>query len=278
MQSLRSKTATTKAETAKMTNAQIMEQLNKMNEKMDDLKASFDKKLNSKVDGLEKSLDKTIRENQKLLLNEMERCRKEMKEGLDMEVSRLQARLESLEMKLTGATPAPTTRFDPEVSLIIYGLQQEDDEDILVKTNKMFTEGMSSDIVAKDAERMKSRGGAPGVVKVECTSRQEKISILRMKQKLRDHPVYEKVYVKSAKSHAERLIEINFKTILKEMPHGKNYFITGNGRLVKREDTSPTARRSRRREEEGRRRWEESRPPNEEEERRPPSEEEEQDQ
>ncbi len=46
------------------------------------------------------------------------------------------------------------------------------------------------------------------------------------------------MFLKSAKSHAERLIEINFKTMLREMPQGKDYFITVKGRLEKRDGTA----------------------------------------
>lgn len=51
-----------------------------------------------------------------------------------------------------------TQRFDPVVSLIIYGLQQEKNENILEKIDIMFSEGLGSEILAKDAERMTRRG------------------------------------------------------------------------------------------------------------------------
>ncbi len=68
---------------------------------------------------------------------------------------------------------------------------------------------------------MRQRGDTPAAVKVEWSSREDKVSTLRLKQKLKEQSDYKNVFLKSAKSHAERLIEINFKTMLREMPQGK---------------------------------------------------------
>ncbi len=59
----------------------------------------------------------------------------------------------------------------------------------------------------------------------------KKIAILRLKQKLKDHPGYRNVYVRSAKSHTDWLIEL--KTLLREISTGRDFFITGSGRLMR---------------------------------------------
>ena len=41
------------------------------------------------------------------------------------------------------------------------------------------------------------------------------------------------VFIRSSQTHAERLIQLNFKTILNELPNGQKYYVTGNGRLVR---------------------------------------------
>ncbi len=43
------------------------------------------------------------------------------------------------------------------------------------------------------------------------------------------------VYIHSAKAHAERLIDLNFCTLLLEIPSGRDFDITGNGRLARRD-------------------------------------------
>ena len=63
---------------------------------------------------------------------------------------------------------------------------------------------------------------------------QEKIKVLRSKMCLKDLDQYSDVYVKSCKSHAERLIEMNARAILRQMPDGKNLRVDANGRIQPR--------------------------------------------
>ena len=72
------------------------------------------------------------------------------------------------------------------------------------------------DIRVIRAGRTPIRNGKPGIVKVN----------------LRNTVKYKKVYMRGAQTHAERLNELNFKTILHDIPGGNRYRITGGGRLV----------------------------------------------
>lgn len=63
---------------------------------------------------------------------------------------------------------------------------------------------------------------------------QEKVSALHRKSKLKDNDRFNKVYASSAKSHAERLVELNFRTLIHETAVGKDFYLTGNERMVKR--------------------------------------------
>lgn len=87
-------------------------------------------------------------------------------------------------------------------------------------------------------ERVRARGDRPGIVKVEMSSVQEKVTVLRRKSKLRDNDSFNKVYMTSAKSHAERLMELHFRTLIHETAVGKDFYLTGNGRMVKRTQSS----------------------------------------
>ncbi len=87
---------------------------------------------------------------------------------------------------------------------------------------------------------------------VELRSLQEKVAVLRHKQCLKGNEMIKNFYIHSAKSLIERLINLNFRTLLKELPLGKEYFLAGNGRLMKRNQddaasgsrSSPEERRS----------------------------------
>lgn len=52
-------------------------------------------------------------------------------------------------------------------------------------------------------EWVRARGNQLGLVKVELSSVQEKVTVLCRKSKLKDNHSFNKVYVSSAKSHAE---------------------------------------------------------------------------
>lgn len=71
------------------------------------------------------------------------------------------------------------------------------------------------------------------MVKITFQTLEMKIKVLREKRKIRDTDNFSRVYLRSNKSHVERLGELNARTILKEMPNGKDFRITGNGRMVK---------------------------------------------
>ena len=57
--------------------------------------------------------------------------------------------------------------------------------------------------------------GKPGLVKISFQSTEEKIEVLRRKRDLclREVDVYKSVFLKSSKSHTERLIELNTKSL-----------------------------------------------------------------
>ena len=51
---------------------------------------------------------------------------------------------------------------------------------------------------------------------------------------LKDSEEFKNVYLKSGKSHDERLIELNARTILRKLPQGRSLRIDSNGRIKPR--------------------------------------------
>ena len=80
-----------------------------------------------------------------------------------------------------------------------------------------------------------SKTNKPGLVKMEFNTIDDKVAVLRAKQNLSvKGGKYERVYIRSSQTHEERLMRLNFDTLLKEIPAMKDtHRITGNGRLVK---------------------------------------------
>ncbi len=87
------------------------------------------------------------------------------------------------------------------------------------------------------AKRLGGRGGKPGIVKIQFGSLNEKIGVLKSKRNLKNAREFRRTYLCTSKSHIERLVDLNFRAILKELPGGHGYRITGSGRLVKKDDT-----------------------------------------
>ena len=100
---------------------------------------------------------------------------------------------------------------------------------------QLISEGLGSEAVPIATERMLAHGSGPGLVKAEFNSVSEKVAVLRKKRLLKERGDYGNVYIRSAKSHTARLIEINFKTLLKEIPGGSEFYVAGNGRLRRKE-------------------------------------------
>ncbi|KAK7907120.1 hypothetical protein WMY93_015732 [Mugilogobius chulae] len=217
----------------------VLHELKLLNSKIDGLQITFEEQLNSKVNSLRDSLQHMVNENKECLKAEFSQKTKELQDNMDLERSILIQRIEKLEAKLDRTREKTCTRFDPDVSVIISGLLYTEEEDVPGLVNELLAEGLQWEpprgggVVA--AERTRNRGGRPGVIKVEFGSVQEKISVLRKKQVLRGNAKYKQVYIRSAKTHTERLIELNFKTLLDQMPSGGQFYITGNGRVRKRQ-------------------------------------------
>lgn len=215
--------------------------------KMDNIYKSFEKKMSTRIDDVESSLQTYISDNHTQLMLELDKHRSELQQNINTEVATLQTRLQALEEKAYSSPGGAMARpkFDPEVSIMVSGLPFTEGENICALIQQLFSEGLGLDCSVVDALRLKSRGTHPGSVKVECATLDEKISVLRLKAKLKDHPDFKNIYMRSAKSHTDRLIELNFRTILQEIPGGEDYFITGNGRLKKRDNDGRDDRRQR---------------------------------
>ena len=67
------------------------------------------------------------------------------------------------------------------------------------------------------ALRLGARNGKSGVIKIEVASKDDKIEILKDKHALTSSRDYQRAFLRSSQTHAERLIELNSKTLLKEI-------------------------------------------------------------
>ena len=141
------------------------------------------------------------------------------------EIAQMKLRLNDLEK------PA----FDPERTIILAGQQPhpfKSDREVVEETIGKL--GIKSDII--NVKRLQGYNNKPGLVKCELPSLEIKKNVLTAKRQLQTIAPY--VYMRSSKSHVERLLEQNARTLLKllaEKQDPNNYRVTANGKIIERD-------------------------------------------
>lgn len=137
-----------------------------------------------------------------------------------------------------GGDAPQCAEYDCDVSVIITGVRYSVDEDVQDKAEKLIHEGLDLPRVkVVRAMRTPFRNGKPGILKVQLESLPVKIEVLRAKAALRDYGALgNRVFIHGSRTHVERLLEHNIKTILDQLPDGHRFRMTGSGRLVRRDE------------------------------------------
>lgn len=156
---------------------------------------------------------------------------------LSQSIDSIVRRLDSIEnQQCPGPSPQNVNSplDDPNLTIIASNVTETHDE--ILDVARDLVSNLDSSINVTAASRLNSRFGKPGLVKISFSSLEEKKAILREKRRLRDTEKYKNVYLRSSKSHTDRLIELNARTILNEIPNGRQFRITSNGRIVKKQN------------------------------------------
>lgn len=100
-----------------------------------------------------------------------------------------------------------------DITIIASNIPQEPDENILEISQELInTLNESVEVVA--AARLRNRKfGKPALVKISFASVQDKIKILREKKQLKTGGKYKNVFLRGSKTHTERLLELNARTL-----------------------------------------------------------------
>ena len=156
----------------------------------------------------------------------------ELRHYIDSENGILIRRFEDIENRLTRIEER--FQYDPEVTVIAQGVPPTHNEDPEQVAQELIRKGLNTvDIPVVRAKRLATRNpNKPGLLKIELPNLDAKKKILRRKTELSKVPQYRRVYLRSSKSHVERLLELNTKTLLEQMPTGNQFRLTGNGRLI----------------------------------------------
>ena len=203
-------------------------------------------------ESLQKTFDSKIERLRRDVLSTKDDKIKAVKVDVDLQFASLDNRIHELERAMNsfstdGMPMSDHTVNNCDVTVIVSNLRQRPGE-IPLKAAKELIRALGNDVfentVITDAKRCNERNrGTPPVLKIAFENVEQKVNVLRVKQELKQSLFYKKVYIRGSKTHTERILELNAKTLLSELPNGNQYRVTANGRIVKQQaamGTSPT--------------------------------------
>lgn len=210
----------------------------------DVMQTMFEKKLDDIREEMVSKIDSRIR----LLQDEITTNIGREKERIDHVIETMQSvqtRLTTLEERGDSTGPSRPTEErsmedylnDPDVCITASGIPKTNGEDLMKKANDLICalgDNVSSRVLITGVTRLRNNfNDRPPLIKVSFRNTNEKALVLRNKMKLKDIDPYKQVYVKSSKSHAERLIELNARALLRHLPQneGRNLRVDANGRI-----------------------------------------------
>ena len=132
---------------------------------------------------------------------------------------------------------------DPEKTVVMLNVPEVENDDVSldVKVQDILTalgdyngQAVKDSVTVVQTKRIPSRNQYPGLVKVAFDCKNSKIIVLKTKQKLKNHNVLGNIWIRSSKTHAERLIELNCKKLLNLLPGGSEYTVTGSGKIAEK--------------------------------------------
>lgn len=230
---------TTSAPSAPGTQTSDLGELKTLILKLGDNQTSLRQSLEDKIGNLEKRLDQKLTKEFK-----------ELRDYVDIEIGAVNSQISKLEQRINqlenAASQKHTEPFPCDLTVIAINWRQDPDENLDLKVQNLIQNGLGLPFIKpRRVMRLNGRDGKPGIVKIELMTLEDKITVLKAKQELKDKPEYRRVYLRRSMPHTERLIQLNFKQILKEMPNGSKYRMTGSGRIVLKEDTTDQVQSSR---------------------------------
>ena len=161
-----------------------------------------------------------------------------VQDSVGSQIQSLDERINIVESKLCE-NPERGGVNNHDLTIIASGVQQSRDE-IPLNTAKLIVSALGPEVTRTtsivEAKRISSRiQSKPGLLKIAFESLEQKKTVLRAKTNLKQSREFSKVFLRSSKTHTERIMEQNTKTMLNHMPGGKDYRITANGRLVQKQ-------------------------------------------
>lgn len=217
-----------------------------VHEEIDNVKAEF----NTRIDGLSNKLEQKLT---KFVESHVQQKVNSVKENLkqEMGISKLQEDLCSVKKSYACAASASTNSSGVvvgssgiELNVVIKNMDcdptEKNDKTVTMnKVNKLLRDGLKlKNIKVTQCERKSSRGQKPGIIVATMENAEQKHEVMRKKSHLKNTSNYKKVYIENDRSLESRVNESNMFTVLKELGKANNYFVSSNGRILKKTENS----------------------------------------
>ena len=204
------------------------------------------KVLNSSVDSCRNSLNNKIDKLEQSIQDKLTVEMGNLRDYVDLNIGQVISKVDALEKKLNVIEEQQEVKseYHTDTTIVVRGLSYEVDEDLQQKATTMLRRGLCiHDAPVVRAKRMRSYGNKPGVVMVQFQSLDDKRRVLKEKLKLRGSGDFGSVYLNPSHTHTERIMDMNFRTLLGKIPGCENMRLTAHGKLVTRdEDRRPRNR------------------------------------
>ena len=161
---------------------------------------------------------------------------------LEGDISVLKADLEALQWRERLANERGHDKEpieDTEKTVVIFNLPENSRQNTMEVVEDLFVVLEVPNTCITQVKRLNSRTDKPGLVKVALDSVTYKKTVLGAKQKFNTTSKYKSVWIRTSKTHSERLHQHNLKNVLSSIPGGDKFVITSNGRLVEK-NSRPT--------------------------------------
>ena len=158
-----------------------------------------------------------IKVEQQELTTGMEVRFEELGRKMDSKIGRIEQRVGKLER----------VDFDPQRTIAFGDMPVADHLTDIQLVSIIIEEADVENVTIQNVARLSNSN----MVQCELCTTEEKIRCSRNKNKMQE---ISGTFVRSAKSHAERTNEQNFKTLLNIIPGGNDYKITANGKMMKK--------------------------------------------
>ena len=125
------------------------------------------------------------------------------------------------------------TGIENDIVIRNYAVDPKEADDAQVtfnKVNSLIRDGLKfADVTLVKCERKKSRDNRPTI-----ESRDQKQKLLDNKKTLRTTRSYSNVYIEDVRPLSSRINEANMMTVLHELGKKDQYFLSDNGRIVRK--------------------------------------------